>query len=145
MEPKLIYSSTLFKIIALQLPEGVAYYYADDTQLFLSFCPGNRSLQDAAVIAVEKCIQDIRALMIHNSLKINYPKTYFFIIGYRNMLPRIKISFVRVGGDKIQCCIDWVKNLGFVYDKHLLMNLKTIKVSRQLQAFRKLYLLKQIR
>ena len=136
----IMYVGRLFKIISQHLPNGVAY--ADDTQLFLSFRPGNKSVQDAAVTAMENCICDIRAWMIYNNLKINDAKTEFFIIGSRNLLPKVDIPFIRVGSDEIKCA-DCVKNLGFVFDKHLSMDLQTLKVSKQ--AFRKLFMLKQIR
>ena len=53
-----IYTSSLFKIIERHLPQ--AHFYADDTQLFLSFRPGDDVAQDAMHRAMEVCIKDIQ-------------------------------------------------------------------------------------
>ena len=52
------YTSTLFKVIERHLPE--AHCYADDTQLYVSFKPGEVNPQDEAIRAMEDCIIDIR-------------------------------------------------------------------------------------
>lgn len=57
-----MYTSTLFKVIERHLPE--AHCYADDTQLYVSFKPGEVNAQDEAIRAMEDCIKDIRNWLI---------------------------------------------------------------------------------
>ena len=55
----ILYISRPYHVIADHLPS--ARGYADDTQLYLSFGPNGRSLQDHAIASVEVCISDVRA------------------------------------------------------------------------------------
>ena len=45
--------------------------YADDTQVYISFCPNESLDQLNAADLLESCIDDIRALMLHDNLKLN--------------------------------------------------------------------------
>ena len=45
--------------------------YADDTQLYLSFCPDSSVAQDRAVLATEALISEVRSLLISLKLKLN--------------------------------------------------------------------------
>ena len=65
-----IYSSKLFEVIKYNLPE--AHTYADDTQLYLSFSPDSATNQIDAVVAMERCISDIRTWMLTDKLKLIY-------------------------------------------------------------------------
>ncbi|RMX51918.1 hypothetical protein pdam_00012178 [Pocillopora damicornis] len=53
----ILYISRPYHVIANHLPS--AHGYADDTQLYLSFEPNGRSLQDHAIAPVEACISDL--------------------------------------------------------------------------------------
>ena len=53
----IIYSSQLFDVIEKNLP--CVHYFADNTQLYLSFKPDGQVTQDAATPAMEKCLADI--------------------------------------------------------------------------------------
>ena len=48
----------LFDVIDRHLAE--VHCYADESQLFLSFCPNSSASQDTAVEAMKRCIIDIR-------------------------------------------------------------------------------------
>ena len=56
--PFIVYASRIFEIVDkhnLQI-----HCYADDNQLYLSFCPSNIANQEAALASVESCIEDSR-------------------------------------------------------------------------------------
>ena len=60
-----IYSSKLFEVIKYHLSEAPTY--ADDTQLYPWFSPDSATNQTDAVVAMERCISDIRTLCLRVS------------------------------------------------------------------------------
>ena len=86
----------LFSIYLLPLGKilrrhGVKFHiYADDTQLYVEFDLQDVSSFLKALLALEECIKEIRAWMVHNRLMFNDGKSEFQIIvpNYRpNSLP----------------------------------------------------------
>ena len=75
--PLIIYSA--FEIIKHHFP--TVYCYADDTQVYISFCPNDRLDQLNAGELLESCITDIRSWMLHDNLKLNDEKTELLLIG----------------------------------------------------------------
>ena len=75
----ILYTSRLFDIIQTHLPD--VHCYADDTQLYLSFCPNAVENQVSALSAMEGCIHDVRTWMHSNGLMLNDNKTEFVIFG----------------------------------------------------------------
>ena len=114
-----IYTSSLFKIIECHLPQ--VHCYADDTQLYLSFRPGDDDAQDVTHCAMEACIKDIRKWMIDEWLPLNNTKTEFLAIGTRQQLSELRSSSIEVGNQKIDCSSS-VRNLGVMLHKSLGMN-----------------------
>ena len=108
-----IYTSSLFKIIERHLPQ--VHCYADDTQLYLSFRPGDDDAQDVAHRAMEACIKDIRKWMIDGRLLLNDTKTEFLVIGTRQQLSKLRFSSIEVGNQKIDRSSS-VRNLGVMLD-----------------------------
>ena len=74
-----LYASKLFEVVKRHLPS--VYAYEDDTQLYLAFKPGCDSSTDDAIAAMEWRVNEIRAWMLCDKLKINDGKTEFVIIG----------------------------------------------------------------
>ena len=68
-----IYASSLFDILKSHLPS--VHTYADDTQLYISFNPVDKTSEADAVIAIENCIHDVRAWMRDDKLILNDDKT----------------------------------------------------------------------
>ena len=62
---------------------SVCIFYADDTQLYLSFEPGNTVSENVSVLQLEKCIGIIKNWMAVNKLKFNDEKTEFLIPNIR--------------------------------------------------------------
>ena len=70
-----LYASKLFEVVKRHLPS--VHAYADDTQLYLAFKPGCASSTEDAVAAMEGCVNEIRAWMLCDKLKINDDKQSF--------------------------------------------------------------------
>ena len=66
-----MYASKLFEIVKAHLAD--VHAYADDIHLYLSFKPDSEDNQTEAVDAVQECIEDIRAWMAADQLKLNAP------------------------------------------------------------------------
>ena len=71
----ILYIFRLYHVIANHLPS--AHGYVNDTQLYLSFTPNDRSSQDHAIASVEAGISDVRAWLIYNRLPITIRKLSF--------------------------------------------------------------------
>ena len=116
----ILYISRLYHVIANHLPS--AHGYADDTQLYLSFRPNDRSSQDQAIASVEACISDVRAWLIYNRLLINDSKTEFLVVGSRHQLSKIAIDSITVGDSTIQP-VNSIRNLGSWFDSNMSMSI----------------------
>ena len=105
-------------LVGDQLPH--THFYADDTQIYLSFKPNSNTSQEDAVRVVERCIEKIRRWLIHDRLLLNDDKTEFIIIGTRQQLGKLQAMNIKVGGSKIKPSSQ-VKNLGCWLDINLYM------------------------
>ncbi len=61
---------------------------ADDSELYISF----KMSQDAALKAMESCVNDIRTWMIVDKLKLNDGKTEFMVIGTKQQLSKLMLN-----------------------------------------------------
>ena len=93
------------------------HLYADDTQLYVTFSPKDKSDMEAAIAKVEGCITDIKGWMSSNFLKLNDEKTEILILTKKNIdnAPGIKI------GNAVIPASASAKNLGVVFNKTLNM------------------------
>ena len=94
-----VYASKIIEIVDKHNLE--IHCYANDSQLYLSFCPNNIANQEAALAKVERCIEDIREWMLNDKLKLNDDKTKFIIIGTSQQLAKVSINTLRVGAATI--------------------------------------------
>lgn len=74
-----IYTSSLLDVLQNDLPS--VYYYAGDTQLYVSFSPADETGHLDAIAATECCVKAIRCWMRKNKLLLNEGKTEFLLIG----------------------------------------------------------------
>lgn len=65
--------SKLFTTINKHLPD--VHAYADDTQLYLAFKPGNYANETVAVSSIQSCIRDLHNWMLIDRLTLNQDKT----------------------------------------------------------------------
>ena len=114
----ILYTSSLFKVIETQLPN--VHCYADDTQLYLSFCPNAVSSQASALSAMEGCIHVVRKWMLGNGLMLNDGKTEFIILGTRQQLAKVNIDGIKVGSSRVSPT-PIVRNLGAWFDANMTM------------------------
>ncbi len=114
-----MYTSRLFNIFEKHLPN--VHCYADDTQLYLSFCPDNAVNQASALFAMEACVRKAREWMLSNGLMLNDTKTEFMVIGTRQQLAKVNIHSIKVGSFRVTS-VPIVKNLGAWFDNHMNMN-----------------------
>ena len=106
----------LLPLAAILRYHGISYHiYADDTQLFFSFKCDNPL---ATLSKLNKCISDIRVLMIKNKLKINDSKTKFVV--FRSPQAKQDLSSLSVSvGDSVITQSSKVWDLGVIFDQFL--------------------------
>jgi len=133
----IIFSAPLLDIIAAH---GISVMvYADDTQLYISFAPGDR---DIAVKKLEACIADIRAWCKQNNLALNDSKTELIFIQSRfskdNCSPSIKI------GNAVIRPSQKARNLGVIMDSTISMSHQVNQVCKTaMHAIRKIGQIRQ--
>ena len=76
------------------------HFYADDTQLYLSFNSLSADYQVSSVSRVESCVREIDNWMTRNKLKLNRDKTELLVISSRYR-PRPSLDSIVVGN----CCV----------------------------------------
>ena len=69
-----LYTSRLLTNIQKEFPDITCHCYADDTQVYLSFCP-NTLNEEYCINVLETCIEYIRTWMLQNKLMLNDTKT----------------------------------------------------------------------
>ena len=111
-------ASFLIKIVESHFPNP--HCYADDTQLYITFRPGNDMEETAALTAMESCIADISEWMHTDKLKLNSDKTECLLIGTRQQLQKVSniISILSIGDSQIAPSCD-VRNLGTWFDSKM--------------------------
>ena len=101
--------------------------YADDTQIYTSFCPGLDEL--SALERLEACVSFIRSWMKENKLKLNDDKTEFIILGSRRNLKKVISKNIWIGEHQIKpsAC---VRNIGGYFDAEMRMEVQVKETCR---------------
>ncbi|KAL9972596.1 hypothetical protein ACROYT_G018932 [Oculina patagonica] len=95
-----------------------------------------------AVIAIENCIQDVRAWMRDDKLMLNDDKTEFLIIDTERQLSRVSVDKIKIGQAEVSP-VSSVRNLGTWFDSHL--DMSTLVTKACASAFYYLYNIRHIR
>lgn len=96
------------------------HFYADDSQLYLSFQPTIPSDRDLAVSNIERCVHEIDHWMLINRLKLNKDKTELLVISAKH-LPRPTLQEISVVDETI-CSSQKARNIGVIFDHHFRFN-----------------------
>ena len=108
-----IYTTPLGQLIRRH---GLTFHlYADDTQLNLAFKPSETSSIVNNVSRLEKCVDDIRAVMKLNLLKLNGDKTELLVITYRPSTSYSLHISINVGDQYISPSEEPPKNFGVIF------------------------------
>ena len=104
------------------------HFYADDTQLYVTFKTDSQEDMSLAKSRVECCVKEIHSWMINNKLKLNDDKTELLVISskYRS---RPDLNFIQVGDESIKHQ-STVRNLGVVFDQIMSFNEHISKVCK---------------
>jgi hypothetical protein len=105
---------------------GVNYHiFADDTQIYLFFKPGNDLDQDRAITQIQSCIRDIKLWMSSNFLKLNEEKTEVLFIQSKHSKQSVHQSQTMNIGNAAVEVTQSARNLGVIFyssldmDKHV--------------------------
>jgi len=95
------------------------HLYADDTQLYLAFCPDEG---ETAVDQMMDCIIEIRDWMEANMLRLNDSKTEFMVLASRHLERKLsgEVKAIRVG-DAVVEASESARNIGVIMDSRLSM------------------------
>ena len=95
------------------------HFYADDTQLYISFKPPLET--NYAIKSIEACISSIRIWMQKNYLKLNDDKTEMLVFNTKQKLPLLKTLELQIGDTTISPS-PTAKNLGVTFDSCMTMD-----------------------
>lgn len=106
----IIYTSPLGKILRSL---GVEYhFYADDTQIYITF---DIIDADAAATKVEEAVMVIKDWMAKNFLCLNDDKTEVLVIASKTAHDKLNIPHIKIGSENIIPALS-AKNIGFIFD-----------------------------
>ena len=117
------------------------YIYADDTQIYLPFSPGE---EDIALTRLELCLNEVSDWMAANWLQLNDNKTEFIIIGTAKALASLGKTSINFAN----CVItpsksNAVKSLGALFDTNMKLEKQVTCMCRS--AWYHLYQISKIR
>ena len=112
----LLYTSPLSDIVNTKKFNLSYHFYADDSQLYLSFQPTVLGDRDLAVFNIDSCVNEINHWMMVNRLKLNKDKTELLVISAKH-LPGPLLHEISVAGETIHS-VHKARNIGTMFDSH---------------------------
>ena len=107
-----LYTTPLHSIIS-KYPGICCHFYADNTQMYISFSSEHAS---SAVSIIESCIKDVFFWLIANRLSANPNKTEYILFNSRNINPQV--YNINLDSDVI-CSGYSAKNLGVLFQSDM--------------------------
>ena len=101
------------------------HFYADDTQLYISFKDCD---VDVSRLRVEICLSDICHWMDVNELKLNHDKTEIMLI-YSKYHTRPLFSYFSIGNERLTTTAN-ARSLGVVLDDNMLFDVHVSEICR---------------
>ena len=95
------------------------HFYADYTQIYLSFCPSDKAEPDLSRSRIELCVQDINRWMTANILKLNNDKTDLLVFTARHR-PQPMLKSIYAGTDLVNAS-DSARNISVCFDNLITM------------------------
>jgi hypothetical protein len=130
-----LYTTPLHSIIS-KYPGIRCHFYADDTQIYISFSPEHAS---SAMSIIESCIKDVFSWLVANKLSANPNKTEYLLFNSKNLNPQV----ININLDSSIISPSYsAKNLGVLFqsdmslDNHISSIIKSCFV--QLRDFRRI-------
>ena len=113
-----LYTSPVGDIIR---SHGLSFHlYADDQQLYTSFCFDSELEMDLAKSTIESCVSDIQKWMVINKLKLNTEKTELLYLHSR-FRPCLDLGAINLGSDNVYPSPK-ARNIGAIFDSTLTMS-----------------------
>ena len=99
----LLYSLYISPLGDIARSHGLSYhFYADNTQLYLSFETSSPEDLSTCKSALEDCIKDINLWMLNNKLKLNSGKTEMIVFS-SSYCPRPALKNLVIASDTVDC------------------------------------------
>ena len=95
------------------------HFYADDTQLYISFSVNDDLELTSSIVKIENCLSDLDKWMALNKLKLNKDKTELLCL-YSKHNPQQSLPLLRFGSDIIQLSSS-SRNIGVVFGSTMSM------------------------
>ena len=100
---------------------GIPYhFYADDSQLYLSFDSGDKESFDNTIVKMEQCVAAVKTWMNSVKLKLNDEKTEVILISSPHFSKQISSLNFKAGNTAVTPALS-VRNLGVIFDNTLSM------------------------
>ena len=104
------------------------HFYADDTQLYLSFDSLSGEGQTSAVQSIEACVSEIHEWMRLNKLKLNSDKSEVLVISSKYR-PSPPLDSIAISEQVVKSSVS-ARNLGFIVDDSLPLEEQVNSISK---------------
>ena len=94
------------------------HLYADDTQQYMAFKPGNNKSLEFTISSIQNCVIDIKSWMTTNMLQLNMDKTEVLVLMNKRLRNPVTVDNIKIASVSISPTKN-VRNLGAVFDSTL--------------------------